>query len=383
MKYVTKYLVIPLSFFSLFHCYAQNEKNWEEWDVIPGEVIITFKQNEGDSKITNFRSQSSNLRLAPIESKVSKQFKGQSRIKKEFKTLLPKTFIGYFQPNDKVQIIQKLKNDNSVEFFEPNRKRIASKNWGISQPNDPMHPLWGMERIGAPEAWALQPIQAAPVLVAICEDQFQTNHPDLIRQYSGLTNNDPSTGISDHATHVAGTVAATGNNGVGVAGVANVQLASMTSGESISDFINSISWAINNDIRIVNMSWKWIGSSCVDGTSCCDYPSPSRSVQTAIANAYINHDIIFVAAASNDTCTSDADGDFPIPVSYNYVIGVSNLNRIDQLNPSSNSGPYVTFTAPGTDINSTRLNGFGFKDGTSMAAPHGHRCSSCNFSGTS
>lgn len=348
--------------------YPQNEINWNDWDVIPGKVIIEYSPSRSLSiKQASLKSSISGLALVPIESEAEKKIQTQSS--QRFVSLLPNTFIGTFDPDNRDAVLSALRSDPSVVYFEPDRVRIPRITWGADSTNDPLFSsLWGMKRIGAPEAWKKQSSTRADVRVAVFEDAFDQGHRDLMDQVSIAQN--PSDILSNHATHVAGTIAATGNNNLDVVGVANVELVSLADPADASDFVNKISWAINNGVDVINMSWRWCDTEdCLP----CEYPEPSTAEQKAITAAW--DDIVFVAAASNDACEVDGDGDAPIPVSYIGVIGVSALNKSDTLASFSNFGNYVDLAAPGVSIVSTlspMISGSntGTMSGTSMASPH-------------
>jgi subtilisin family serine protease len=359
---------------------SQQKINWDDWDVIPGRVLITY----GSSRSTGIKLQASSsgvggLTLTPIEAPVMDQYAQQHRTNAGFISILPDTFVGEFDPQDRAAILQALAADPDVLTFEPDRLRVAAFTWGTSTPNDPRLPLWGMTRIGAPAAWKRQSATRASVRVAVMETtgRFDSTHRDLANQNSAVISN--TLPITSHATHVAGIMAATGNNGLDVAGVANVELVALGAASSGTTFVQAVSWAVNNQVRVVNMSFKWCGSAGC-GTGVCSYPVPLAAEQAAINNALGN--IVFVGAAANDSCSTDSSGNAPIPASYNGVIGVSALTStitstagiptwLDALASFSNFGSYVDLTAPGVNIVSTDLaNTTSIKDGTSMAAPH-------------
>jgi subtilisin family serine protease len=332
---------------------------------------VQIKQQANASGVTG-------LKLTPIEAPIVSEYVSQHRSPAGFISILPDTFVGEFDPADRQTMLQALTNDPSVLYFEPDRVRVAAFTWGTSTPNDPLLPLWGMLRIGAPAAWARQSATRANVRAAVMEGgRFDNTHRDLANQNSAVINDTLS--VIDHTTHVAGIVAATGNNGLDVAGVANVELVALGVANSGTAFVQAISWAVNNQVHVINMSFKWCGSGgCSSGI--CSYPAPIAAEQTAIDNAQNN--IVFVAAAGNDSCTQDSSGNAPIPASYNGVIGVSALTStltstggtttwVDSLAAFSNFGPFVDLTAPGVNIVSTITgNGTGAMSGTSMASPH-------------
>lgn len=372
------FVVTLLAFNSAF---SQKPINWDDWDVIPGRLLVKFKpETSAQIKETQKIARVSGLTLQPLEQEVETKMR-QFAPTKSFVPLLPDTFIGIFDPANRDQVVAALENNSNVIYVEPDRRRIPSVSWGTDEPNDyDGDELWGMRRIGAPEAWRKQSATRAPIRVAVMEERYDDAHQDLTAQHSTVRNN--SEPISDHATHVAGTMAATGNNNLDVVGVANVELVSLSWPTSSSTFAQQISWARNNGIQVINMSYKRCGDDGINnGDDClkCIYPAPSPTEQDAISGALV--DIVFVAAAGNDNCNTDAEGDVPTPVGYDGVIGVSAVRlipaadkkpeRLEFADTFSNFGSYVDMSAPGVGIRSTVSNNrTAVYQGTSMASPH-------------
>jgi subtilisin family serine protease len=171
---------------------------------------------------------------------------------------------------------------------------------------------------------------------------------------------------NSHGTHVAGTIGAQGNNGVGVAGVNwDVTLMALkflpasgsgpTSGAVAA--VNYVSMMSDRgiNIRLTNNSWGGGGYS--------------QFLYDAIANNR-NRDILFVAAAGNDGTNNDTVPHYPSSYDLDNIIAVAATNNDDNLAPY-NWGPVsVDLAAPGYNIRSTIPGGLGFKSGTSMATPH-------------
>ncbi|HRK29849.1 MAG TPA: S8 family serine peptidase [Tepidisphaeraceae bacterium] len=182
-------------------------------------------------------------------------------------------------------------------------------------------------------------------------------------------NNDPND-VFGHGSHVAGTVGAVGNNGVGVVGVNwKVSLLPLKVG-GINSSDNTISTsaataALNysvlmkqrgNQVRVTNNSWGGGGFN--------------SALQSAI-QSNSNNDILFVAAAGNDGTNNDSIPHYPSNYTIPNVISVANLLSSGNRSGGSNFGATtVDLGAPGTNILSTTGSGYSFFTGTSMASPH-------------
>ena len=91
-------------------------------------------------------------------------------------------------------------------------------------PNDPYYPLqWSLAKINAQAAWSVS-AGSPSMIVAVVDTGVDLGHPDLsgrlVAGYNCVKDGAPLQDDHGHGTHVAGTIAATANNGVGVVGVA-------------------------------------------------------------------------------------------------------------------------------------------------------------------
>jgi subtilisin family serine protease len=165
-----------------------------------------------------------------------------------------------------------------------------------------------------------------------------------------------------HGTHVAGTIAAEGDNGIGVTGVAwDARLMAVKVFESEGagtefDIIQGIEYAALAGAGITNNSYGYGFSQGI-----------YDAIQLAGANGQL-----FVAAAGNDASDNDANPTYPASFDLDNIVSVAATTAADALAPSSNYGAAtVDLGAPGADIYSTLPDGgYGLLSGTSMAAPH-------------
>jgi subtilisin family serine protease len=168
-----------------------------------------------------------------------------------------------------------------------------------------------------------------------------------------------------HGTHTAGTIAAVGNNGVGVAGVAwRASLMALKifddagEGTSARGIAAAIRYAADNGARVSNNSWGGGFSSLI-------YNAVAYAAQ-------MGH--VFVAAAGNDGANLDSSwyDEYPAEFELGNVITVGASDSSGDLTSWSNYGSAnVDVVAPGSSILSTYPRGdYRRMSGTSMATPH-------------
>lgn len=279
--------------------------------------------------------------------------------------------------------IPRLVQHPSVEYAEPNYIREPSK-----LPNDiHFNQLWHLDNTGqtinglaglrgadidARAAWNIE-TGSSDVVIAVIDTGVAYEHPDLWGNTWLNQDEIPDNGIDDdkngyiddihgwdfvsddnnpsdysssgHGTHVAGTIAATGDNNVGVTGVMwRAQIMPLQvlnfNGTTTSAFsiVDAIDYAINNDARIINMS---LGGG---GFSTSDYEI------IALAN---EKGILVVVAAGNgggDGIGDNNDFTPSYPASYDLpnIISVAATDSRDVISSYSNYGPVsVDIAAPG------------------------------------
>ena len=257
--------------------------------------------------------------------------------------------------NERVQKALQRKYGEGISF---ERDVVFSINARKAPPSQPKQTIpWGVDRIGSPQAFLQS--RGLGVTVCVVDTGVDLDHPDLQANIVGGINtiNSRRTANDDngHGTHVAGIIAALDNT-IGVVGVAPDAkifaikgLNSQGSGWS-SDLAEGIYACINNNTRVINMSW---GSA-----------TPSQIIYDALLDAY-NAGLVLVAAAGNES------SGVIYPAAHPEVLAVSAIDSNMQLAWFSNYGPEIDYAAPGVSINSTYLNGgYRILNGTSMASPH-------------
>ncbi|MFN2524755.1 MAG: S8 family serine peptidase, partial [Actinomycetota bacterium] len=94
----------------------------------------------------------------------------------------------------------------------------------LDEPNDPYLPYqWSLYRTGVVKAWEKETGTRWPVTVAVVDGGVESVHPDLIgriiRGYDYVSLDDDPGDPNGHGTHVAGIIAATQDNNLGIAGM--------------------------------------------------------------------------------------------------------------------------------------------------------------------
>lgn len=211
-------------------------------------------------------------------------------------------------------------------------------------PNDESYPATQpyLDAVAAPEAWDVRKADPS-VRIAVVDSGVDVAHPDLtervVDRYNAVDAGTDVTDEAGHGTFVAGVAAATGDNGIGIAGAsmgASVMAVKVVdaAGDIWTDTeAAGIMWAADNGADVINLS---LGSDV-----------PDQLESDAIAYA-VNKGVVVVAAAGNDA--SDVPN---YPAAYPQVVAVGATDGAGSRAGFSQYGSWVTVAAPGTGITST------------------------------
>ena len=269
-------------------------------------------------------------------------------------------------------------------------------------PNDPYYAngdLWGMVRIDAPSAWNIS-TGSKDVFVAVVDTGIKNDHVDL---WSNMgTDKDGNWGknlitpgalpLDDngHGTHVAGTIGAIGNNGIGVVGVnwsvslLSVKVLNDKGSGSGAQLMAGLDYIVAQKRRGLNIK--------VANLSLTSWGAPIYNVNVdpyALAfKAVSDSDIVLVAAAGNQGQNLDNPGWYEHPTqgwvnlagqrAYPACFPFANIITVGSISPalgrsdfSNYSSNFVHLAAPGAGIWSAyHTDLYTSMNGTSMATPH-------------
>ncbi|NOR59775.1 MAG: S8 family serine peptidase [Methanosarcinales archaeon] len=361
----------------------------------PGEFIVKFKAGTSDETISVINSKNKVVSSEKIIRKNPKAVENEkTKILK--KHGLDRIYILKSPKNlDVNKMVSKYNENPDVEYAEQNYKVYID-----AVPNDTYFSLlWGLHNtndadIDAPEAWDIETGNSNEVVIAVIDTGVDYNHEDLAanmwlneHELNGVVGvDDDGNGYIDdikgwdffsddndpddengHGTHCSGTIAAVGNNSIGVVGVSwNAKIMPLRflgpEGGYTNDAVSAIYYAIDNGADIMSNSWGGGGYS--------------EALEDAISAAN-TAGIVFVAAAGNGGADLIGDNNDLIPhypSSYDVpnVIAVAATDSSDNLAYFSNYGLIsVDLSAPGVSIYSTEPgDSYDYKSGTSISAPH-------------
>ncbi len=324
---------------------------------VHGEIIVQFRDD-----------------IASLDAEVAHSKTGATVIR-EFKRIKGLQLVKLSKHISLKRALESYLRNPRIEYAEPNYIVHAT-----ATPDDTFYnDLWGLHNTGqtggtadadidAPEAWNLT-TGSSNVVIAVVDTGVAYSHPDLsgnIWTNTGETSctdgidNDSNGYIDDcngwdfigddndpadyagHGTHVAGTIAAVGNNSSGISGVmwtANImplRFLGVSGSGTTAGAISAILYANANGAHVINNSWGGGGFS------------------QALKNAIDASGAVVVCAAGNSGVNNDSTPFYPASYTSSNIISVAATNHNDGLASFSNYGAAsVDVGAPGVSIKST------------------------------
>ncbi|MBX7230681.1 MAG: S8 family serine peptidase [Bdellovibrionales bacterium] len=357
---------------------------------VPGEYVVKLKNN-------NMAVLSNVYLESVLKAQVVERLSPASNAILVRRPLVEKTSSG----------IKALLSNKLVERAEPNYLYYVVG--GTSElPNDPeLGKLWGLINTGQKSVGDMGEIESKPgididvqrawqletgnrdVVVASIDTGVDYSLPDLAEnmwvnevEKNGLPNvDDDGNGVLDdvygfnaiknngdtkddhgHGSHTSGTIAARGNDGLGLVGVAwntrvmSVKFLSASGSGTLADAIKAIDYTTQMKVTMTTNSWS--GGNF------------SQELYDSIKRAR-DAGILFVAAAGNDSADNDSTPGYPASYDLDNIISVAAIDSRGELAEFSSYGKTsVDVAAPGVNVLSTTPNGLVSWSGTSMATPH-------------
>jgi serine protease len=278
-------------------------------------------------------------------------------------------------------VIAELRNRPEVAYAEPNYIRRQQ----VSPSDEFFNRQWHYPLINLPEAWDTTTGDPS-VIVAVVDTGVLFDHPDLNGQltatgYDFVSDSDsamdgngidpdpsdagaqnPGTSIF-HGSHVAGTIAAQTDNGVGVAGtgwhtrIMPVRALGKGGIGANYDIAQAVRYAagLENDSNTFPAQKADIINLSLSGNT-------YSFLEQDVYNRVRAEGVIVVAAAGNGGTSQPM-----YPAAYDGVVAVGAVDINEKHVGYSNFGPYVDLVAPGGDL-SVDLNGDGYNDGVLSTA---------------
>ena len=386
---------------------------------VPGEALVVFKRAPGAAvTAASVERGSESFRLASLAAASG------ARVAQAYGSL-SEAGDGVFalvrsETRTTEQLVEDLRARSDVLAASPNRiSRV------MREPNDPRYvsgELWGLSAIHAPKAWDVTTGSGSTdVYVAVADSGIYAAHEDLqpnldtrlsrnfARAEGAAANPSDYIDVHRHGTHVAGTIGAVGNNGLGVVGVnwttrlialrimgANGTGWDSWTVEALNYLVSLLRTHPQMKIAAINLSLGGYKSE-----------APSKIQLSAYWRAYkVLDDLdrtVIVAAAGNEGLEvgkpapydepdpEDPDSPFYRRGDYCYPASFTGLKNLIVVGAAASNGGAASFSnwsptavslvAPGVRILSTVFpdassgdgsfgTWYGEMSGTSMAAPH-------------
>ncbi len=345
--------ILPALLFLLLSVLAPGHILAGEVEYVPGEILVKFKDGTLEKD------------AGRLHANLKTEKKKELRKLKLHRMKLPSEL-------SVEEAVRKYEQDPGVEYAEPNY--IVH---GLATiPADPSFSLqWSLDNnndfdIDGPEAWDIT-TGSDNVIIAVIDSGLAYNHPDFATnvwtndsELNGAAGSDDDGNnytddfygwdfidgdgypldLNQHGSHVSGTIAAQGNNGLGITGVMwnarimAVRFLGLSGSGSTFDAILAIKYAYDTGARILNNSWGGGGYS----------QSLKDTIDIYAADA------LFIFSAGNASRNNDTTPMYPASFNSPNIISVAATDNSDSLVWFSNYGSAsVDLAAPGVSIYST------------------------------
>jgi subtilisin family serine protease len=256
-----------------------------------------------------------------------------------------------------VNAIERLRNNPNVLLIEKDEPRYLTDQvvpFGIDQVE--ARDVWDADHDGQIDAGTPT---GAGRRICVIDSGVYAAHEDLASvNFAGGYPSDWNTDGCGHGTHVVGTIVAMDNT-AGVVGVSPGTVSLYI----VKVFGNTCSWTYSSTLIDAANRCRNAGANIINMSLAGSYYSSTED--NAFRSLY-NSGILLVAAADNNGGTA-----YAYPASYDSVISVAAVDQNNVVASFSRQNDQVELAAPGVSVYSTLNNGgYGYKSGTSMAAPH-------------
>jgi serine protease len=350
-------------------------------DAVADEIIVDFADSDSDARVAEVG------RLVGVDFHLVSQKAADERL-----------YRAHVDPAKRDAILARIAALPDVEVAEPDAtyqlidgtapvEAVGGEAQWKGYPNDPQFKYqWHLVQIGMPEAWKFadgEGVIVAVIDTGVAYENWKKFHqvPDLnetkfTKGYDFVNDTPHADDDHGHGTHVAGTIAQSTNNGIGVAGVAPkatimpLKVLSASGSGSVAGIADAIRYAADNGAKVINMS---LGGRF-----------PSKVLERAVKYAH-DKGVVVVCAAGND-----GSNKVSYPAAYPGAIAVAATQFDETTTFYSNAGKEIDVAAPGGNTQVDQ-NGDGMPDGvlqntivigdpsrdgyfpfmgTSMASPH-------------
>ncbi|WP_127533027.1 S8 family peptidase [Paenibacillus kobensis] len=318
------------------------------------EVVVRFRTDPTDQQLAAIRQDIQAITIQKL---------GYTYVFRSTK-METKAMMRYFQERWKPVYVEPHYLYMTNDAKQKNKKAAKAKS-AVGQtiiPNDVLYReyQWNLPSIETEKGWNVGR-GSDSVIVAVLDTGVQGDHPDLkgklVRGTNIVTEGDYPEDDVGHGTHVSGIIAASVNNGEGVAGLSwynkimPVKVLDSSGAGSTYSVAQGVIWATDHGAKVINMS---LGNY-----------AQADFLHDAVKYAF-DHDVVLVAASGNDN--TERPG---YPAAYPEVFAVGATDQHSKRAAFSNYGDYVDVAAPGDAIASTYPgNQYAALSGTSMASPH-------------